>query len=126
MRTVVVISIILCAAACAVCVDVMGAKESLYDAHGKRDPFVPLIGIDRGPVGSLDGVMSIEDVRLEGIAMGGQGKMIAILNGEMVKEGLVSGLLQVKSITPKKVVISVGGKEGTLTLPEEGGSKGEK
>ena len=45
-----------------------------YDPHGKRDPFVPLIGAGKAAVTRLEDIVSIEDIRLEGIAIGGKGR----------------------------------------------------
>jgi len=101
-------------------------EDFKYEAKGKRDPFVPLIGPDRMVVAGLEDITSIADANLEGIATGAQGKKIAIINGEMLKEGDKIGSLEVKKITSRMVVLAIGGKEYNLSLPEEGEAKGEK
>jgi len=95
-----------------------------YESKGKRDPFVPLVGQDRGNRSAgLGGIVSVNDVLLEGIAIGSSGKNIAILNGQIVKEKDKFGLLQIKKIRKKTVEISIDGKVHTLSLQEEKGIK---
>lgn len=93
-----------------------------YESGGKRDPFIPLIGRERASrPSSLEEVTLIEDVLLEGIAIGPQGKNIAILNGKMVKEKDEFGLIRIKRISMKTVELSIGGKDYTLSLQDEEG-----
>ncbi len=94
-----------------------------YESKGKRDPFVPLVGVDKGGRSAgLDGIVSASDVFLEGIAIGPSGKNIAILNGQIVKEKDSFGLLQIKKISKKTVELSIDGKIYTLSLQEEKGN----
>jgi len=97
-----------------------------YDPAGRRDPFVPLVGAERPASSGLENISSIEDVKLEGIALSPRGKSRAILNGEMVKENERIGNLEIKKITKNEVIISFGGAVRTLTLSEEGGVTGGK
>ena len=97
-----------------------------YESGGKRDPFVPLVGIDRPAVSRLEDVTSIADVKLEGTASGPGGKVIAILNGEIVKEGDRFGDIEIKKVTKKTVTIIMGGKSYDKELIEEGGVKRER
>jgi len=93
-----------------------------YEANGKRDPFIPLIGQEKGSrPNSLEDITLIEDVLLEGIAIGPSGKNIAILNGQMVKEKEKIGLIEIKKISKKTVELSIEGKVHTLSLREEEG-----
>lgn len=95
-----------------------------YEPKGKRDPFIPLIGQDRNSrIGGLEGIISVQDVVLEGIAIGPSGKNIAILNGQMVKEKDKFGLLQINKISKKTVELSIDGKIYTLNLKDEEGNK---
>ena len=96
-----------------------------YESHGHRDPFIPLIGQDKNSVGKLSEVTSVEDLRLEGIAVEANRTRTAIINGEMLKVGQKVGFIEVKSMTATMVVIVMGGKEYTLKLSEEGGPKSE-
>jgi hypothetical protein len=100
------------------------APVSGYESKGKRDPFVPLVGQDKGGSSAgLEGIVSVNDVLLEGIAIGPMGKNIAILNGQMVKEKDKFGLLQINKISKKTVELSIDGKVHTLSLQEEKGIK---
>ena len=81
-----------------------GALE--YNAHGRRDPFVPLTGIARkGPTG---GIYSVDDVMLQGIVIGPDGAYNAIINGKVVKAGDTVGRLFVESVGSNVVVIKIG------------------
>jgi len=64
----------------------------------------------------LADIASIEDVKLEGIAIDSSGKNIAILNGQMVKEGNKFGVLDIKKISQKEVQLSIEGNDYTLKL----------
>ena len=102
-----------------------GAAENFqYDAHGKRDPFMPLVGQEK-PGGALPlaEIASVDDVKLEGIAGVVAGKRMAIINGELVKKGFKAGEIEVKSIAKNSVLIAISGREYTINLPEEGGQK---
>ena len=94
-----------------------------YDAHGRRDPFAPLVGAEKPTMAKLADVTSVEDIRLEGIVSDAKGKMAAMVNGEIIKVNDKIGDIVVKSITKAEVTLTVGGKEYKLKLPEEGGQK---
>ncbi len=103
---------------------ILPGPVSGYESKGKRDPFVPLVGQDKGSHSTgLEGIVSVNDVLLEGIAIGPSGKNIAILNGQIVKEKDRFGLLQIKKISKKTVELSIDGKVHTLSLQEEKGIK---
>jgi len=97
-----------------------------YEPRGKRDPFVPLIGVGRPALTQLDDIISIEDIRLQGIAITARGKKTAIMNGEMVRENDKFGEIEIKKITKRDVKLLISGKEYNVALPEEGGLKSEK
>lgn len=101
-----------------------------YESNGKRDPFIPLIGQEKAKKisGLLEDITSIEDIKLEGIAMGASGKNAAILNGRMVKDNDVFGALRIKNISQSTVHLSIEGKDYTLKLPkpEEEKRRGEE
>lgn len=104
------------------------AEQFKYDAHGKRDPFIPLIGQDKLSNRSmaLSEISSVEDIVLEGIAVQTTGSKTALMNGELVKENFRSGEIEVKKITKNSVLIIMSGKEYTIYLPEQGGQKSEQ
>jgi len=88
-----------------------------YDHGGKRDPFVPLVGTaTTRRVESLEDIMSIEDVRLQGIASDSTGKKAVIINGEMVREGRGGGRLTVKKILKNEVVLTIDNEEYRLSI----------
>ncbi len=99
-------------------------QSSLYEPRGKRDPFVPLVGSDRPSVIKLKDVVSVDDVRLEGVASGPGGKKMAIINGELVKENDKIGDVVVHVIQNKSVALIISGKEYEINFPQEGGQKG--
>lgn len=96
-----------------------------YDAKGKRDPFVPLIGIERAKVSGLEDVISVEDVRFEGIAVGPAGKKTVVMNGIMLKEGDSVGSVKVVKIGDKAVTLLISGAKYDINLSskEGGGTK---
>lgn len=121
-----IISLVIVSAGLILAANFANPQEFKYDSRGKRDPFVPLIGPDRAVATDLDDITSIDDVRLEGIAVGAQGKKVAMVNGEMLKEGEKIGSFEIKTITKTAVTFMISGKEYNLRLPEEGGAKSEK
>ena len=56
----------------------------VYDDHGKRDPFVPLVS-SAGMVVTYDEDLSVNDLVLEGIVADASGNNVAIVNGKIVK-----------------------------------------
>ncbi|MFA4992157.1 MAG: hypothetical protein WC569_06225 [Candidatus Omnitrophota bacterium] len=94
-----------------------------YDAKGKRDPFVPLVsGGYGGPGGYASdayAVNSTEDVRLEGIVWDEVKGSVAIINGEIVKEGQELGSIKVLKIHKDNVIFDVGGSEVKVELSTE-------
>ncbi len=107
----------------ALCGPLGAADDYKYESRGKRDPFVPLVGMDRPTVSKLEDATSIADVKLEGIVSRSGGKMAAILNGQIVKEGDRFGDVEIRKIAKKAVTIVMGGKNYAIMLIEEGGSK---
>lgn len=97
-----------------------------YESRGRRDPFVPLIGVNRPAIIKLEDVTSIDDIKLEGIAFGAMGKRSAMLNGEVLRENDVVGDIKIEAIRANSVGISLDGKAYELYFKgQEGGSKGE-
>ena len=119
-RLLIAFALLVLSAQCALC---DGFK---YESRGKRDPFVPLVGGSRPTVVKLEDITSADDVKVEGIAIGAQGKKVAILNAEVLKEGDKVGEVELIKVEKKSVTISIGGKSYNLYLPgEEGGVKSE-
>ena len=63
---------------------VYGQEVFVYNDHGKRDPFVPLVS-SAGMVVTYDEDLSVNDLSLEGIVADASGNNVAIVNGKVVK-----------------------------------------
>jgi len=112
---------LLFAAASSVSSFLSNADAFQYESKGKRDPFVPLVGAEKPAAARLIDITSIDDIRLDGIALRAKGEAAAIINGELIKSGDKVGDITVKSITKTTVTLIIGGKAHELKLPEEGG-----
>ena len=93
------------------------AEEAFkYDAKAARDPFVPLVSEGGMFVSDAYGISSIKDIRLEGIVWDKAKGSIAIINGEIVREGEVIGIVKVLRIEKGAVVFEIDGGEVILEL----------
>jgi hypothetical protein len=93
------------------------AEETfIYDAKGKRDPFVSLALKDGSYISDAYGIKGVNDIRLEGIVWDRIKGSIAIVNGEIVKEGEEIGSLKLLKIEEKAVVFDVDGNEVRVDL----------
>ena len=90
-----------------------------YAEESGRDPFIPLVNRDgRYLAGVKTANTGIEGVVFEGVLQDPKGSM-AIINGEVVREGeTIDGFL-VKTISPERVVLKVGEKEYAIPLIQE-------
>jgi hypothetical protein len=82
----------------------------VYDAQGRRNPFVPLVTSD-GRLIKIEKKQPQEGVLLEGIIYDTHGISYAIVNGAVVKVGDKIGDYQILKIAEKKVIFI---KEGEL------------
>ena len=89
-------------------------EEFLYDAKGKRDPFIPLVTPD-GRLLKLEQEEGVAGLLLEGIIYDKYGTSCAIVNSEIVRIGDKVGEFQVLKIEEKKVTFI---KEGQITEVE--------
>ena len=89
-------------------------EEFLYDAKGKRDPFIPLVTPD-GRLLKLEQEEGVAGLLLEGIIYDKHGTSCAIVNSEIVRIGDKVGEFQVLKIEEKKVTFI---KEGQITEVE--------
>ena len=90
-----------------------------YDAAGKRDPFVPLVSKDGAYISDAYGVKGVRDIRLEGILWDEVKGSVAIINGEIVKEGQKIGSLKVLKIDKDAVIFELDGKKARVKLINE-------
>jgi len=123
MRDKIVYIILLTAFASAVFASAVYCGETVqvfkYDSGGKRDPFISLVGKEKAAAAAgLDGITAIQDIALEGIALDASGKYIAILNGEIVREGESFGILRVRKISRQSVEISLDTTNYVLELQQ--------
>lgn len=95
------------------------SEKDLYNAHGRRDPFIPLISMTSRESSGLVGIESLDEIIVEGIVYDAKGGSIVILNGDILKEGEERGALKVIEIRSNGVVLSVNGMEGFKPLYKE-------
>ena len=101
------------------CVARAAEEVFTYDASGKRDPFVPLIGVTAKGAESIADIVSIEDVTLQGVATNAAGQKVAIINDEMIKEGEIIGRVKLKKISPQNIVLLIDSTEYKVNLYKE-------
>jgi len=97
----------LCLAFLACC---FAQEQFLYNAKGKRDPFIPLVTPD-GRLLKLEQEEGVAGLLLEGIIYDKNGTSCAIVNSEIVRIGDKAGEFQVLKIEEKKVIFI---KEGQI------------
>jgi len=103
-----------------ICTTLCASEDFVYDRHGKRDPFIPLI-TDK-PTGGIIGLMGVEgidDIILEGIVWEEDGSSLAILNGTILKEGEEVGNLKLSEIKPTKITLIINKEEHIIELIKE-------
>jgi hypothetical protein len=98
---------------------VAGAEESsfIYDPHGARDPFLPLVTAG-GAIITYETEFVVSEMALEGIISDGNGR-IAIINGNIVEAGQMIGLYMVQSIAEDRVILLKGAETSVLQLKKE-------
>jgi hypothetical protein len=91
--------------------------DQAYSSGGRRDPFVPLLGISGVAARSgLQGIASIRDVDLQGIVVSDDGKKSVIINGEVISEGEAVGYISIEKVGANTVVIKIENEEHELEL----------
>ena len=86
-------------------------SSAAYDAHGRRDPFMPLVSGHAPEASGLMGVESIDDAVIEGVVYDPRSTSVAIINGTLVKEGETVGSVTVVKVRSDGAVLSVNGSE---------------
>ena len=94
-------------------------ENFVYDEHGKRDPFAPLVG-PGGAMISYDSEMTVADLNLQGILADAQGQNLAIINGKVVKVADLIGGYEVGEIGADEVDL-VKGQQHFLIKLKKGG-----
>jgi len=105
---------------CAIVVSEVFAEEGFkYNAKSRRDPFIPLISETGGYASDAYEASAIEDIRLEGIVWDDVKGSIAIINGEIAKEGDSMGSVKILKINKGSVVFDINGESVNMELNEE-------
>ena len=104
-----IFTLLFCALCLASCANSFAQEEFVYDAKGKRNPFIPLVTSD-GRLLKLDKGESQGGLLIEGIIYDKQGRSFAIVNGAVVGIGDMVADYQVLKIEEKKVIFIKEGK----------------
>ena len=91
----------------------------VYDDHGKRDPFGPLV-TNSGAVVVSDTDLTVADINLEGLVSDPQGNNVAIINGKIVKAGDYVGPYKVETVAVDYVGLLKEQQRITLRLKKGG------
>jgi Tfp pilus assembly protein PilP len=96
-------------------------ERFVYDAHGRRNPFIPLVTAD----GRLLKLEPQEDqksqqVKLEGIIYDKNGASYAVIDAEIVREQDRVGNYTVLKIEDGRVILIKDGQPLTVDLEKEG------
>lgn len=93
--------------------------EFIYDAKGKRNPFIPLVTSD-GRLLKLDREEARGDLSIEGIIYDKDGRSFAIVNGSVVGIGDTVGDYQVLKIEKDRVILIKEGQTFEVGMNKEG------
>jgi len=105
---------------CALVISEAFAEEGFeYNSKSKRDPFVPLISESGGYASDAYEASAIEDIRLEGIVWDDAKGSIAIINGEIAKEGDSLGAIKILKINRDSVIFDANGESVKVDLNKE-------
>jgi hypothetical protein len=92
----------------------------IYDAKGKRDPFIPLVTQDGRIIEPPKRKEKTEGPpQLEGIIYDPRGASYAVMEGEVFRVGDAAGDYQIIKIEAQKVVLQKAGREFTVELKKE-------
>lgn len=98
----------------------MAAEESMYNAHGKRDPFIPLVTLTmRSSSSNLLGVDSIDDLVIEGVVYDPQQGSVVIVNGTVLKEGEELGGVKLVKVKVSGAFFLINGVSGFKEIYQE-------
>lgn len=92
--------------------------QAIYDAKGKRDPFIPLINAE-GRLLKLDNENSSRGLSLEGIIYDKNGQSLAIINSEIMQIGDKIIDYQVLKIEENAVILIKDGEIIRVALEKE-------
>lgn len=92
-----------------------------YESKDKRDPFIPLVISQKRISLGLEAVETVDDVKFEGVIFDPGGGSVAILNGEIVKEGEKIHNVEIVKIYDNAIRLKIYENVHTIGLIEEGG-----
>lgn len=87
------------------------AAGAVYDPHGKRDPFTPLVTMTSKESSGLLGAETVEELTIEGIVHDPGKGSVVIVSGSVLKEGEEIGKMKILEIRRDGVVISMNGSK---------------
>ena len=97
---------------------ISGAGEA-YDPFGRRDPFVPLVGVGaKIASGGLQNVVSVEDIYFQGIILGANGERYAVVNDEIFREGDRTGMVTIESVGKDNIKVRINDEQHLIKLYE--------
>lgn len=97
------------------------ASEYKYEAGDRRDPFIPLVMSEQRISMGLETVETVDDVKFEGVIFDPSGSSMAVLNGEIVKEGEKIHNVEIVKIDDNSIALKIYDKVYTIGLIEKGG-----
>lgn len=96
------------------------AQEAFrYDAHNRRDPFIPLVDKDGNLLPEIRLLTAVEEINLEGILWDENGESFVIISGNVLKTGDFFADYKVIKIERNRVVLTRAGEEITIDLSSE-------
>ena len=102
------------------CPVVSAAEPTTYDAHGKRDPFVPLVTMAmKSSSSGLLSVENIDELSIEGVVYDPAHGSVVIVNGTILKEGEELGSVKVLEIKPEGAKFLINGMTGFKPIYQE-------
>ena len=90
----------------------------VYDDHGRRDPFGPLV-TSTGVMFSYDSDYSPSELVLEGIISDAQGSNLAIINGRVIKLNEQIGKYKVTKINKDSITLTTDKQKFEVKLKKE-------
>ena len=93
--------------------------DFVYDDHGRRDPFGPLV-TSVGEVVVSDTDLTAADMNVQGLVVDPQGNNLAIINGKIVKAGDHVGPYKVDAVAVDHVELLKEQEHITLRLKKGG------
>ncbi|MCM8796834.1 MAG: general secretion pathway protein GspB [Candidatus Omnitrophica bacterium] len=99
--------------------DLFAQEDFIYDAKGKRNPFIPLV-TDNGMLMQLDKEEEKSgELKVEGIIYAKDGRSFAIINGEVVGIGDYVDNYRILRIEDGKVILIKDGQSKEIELEKE-------